>query len=65
MKFFLLSKTVWFNIATTLAAVTVYMASQPAFETWIPWLTIASGIINIVLRIWFTDNKPLGFSTKK
>lgn len=53
-----LSKTVIFNALTTLAAVLSFLPTVsnliPADA--IPFLLGAVGVVNIVLRIWFTDN---------
>lgn len=60
-----LSKTVIFNALTTLAAVLSFLPTVsnliPAEA--IPLLLGAVGVVNIILRIWFTDSavtKPLG-----
>lgn len=59
------SKTVIFNAITTLVAVLSFLPSVsnliPAEA--LPYLLAGVGVLNIVLRIWFTDSavtKPLG-----
>lgn len=59
------SKTVIFNALTTLAAILSFLPTVsnliPAQA--LPYLLAGVGVVNIVLRIWFTDSpvsKPLG-----
>lgn len=60
-----LSKTVIFNALTTLAAILSFLptVSNLIPPEAIPALLGLVGIVNIIIRIWFTDNavtKPLG-----
>jgi hypothetical protein len=61
MKPWYLSKTVWANVAATLTALAGLAGLFPPEVA--PWLMTAAAVINIVLRIWFTDTgieKPQG-----
>lgn len=56
MKPWYVSKTVWVNVVAT--AVSLYSLFQvttvfPADA--LPWFGLAVGILNIILRVWFTD----------
>lgn len=57
VKAFYLSKTVWVNIILTALAI-IDLASQSPFITpeILPWLVFGAGVLNLVLRIWFTDS---------
>lgn len=59
------SKTVIFNAITTIVAVLTFLPSVSDLvpENALKYLLAGVGVLNIVLRIWFTDNpvtKPLG-----
>lgn len=55
MKKWYQSKTVWFNIVTTIVGVVTFLQGQPTFAEFAPWLVLVAGIGNLILRIWFTD----------
>jgi hypothetical protein len=53
-KFFYLSKTVWLNVVlTAIGAVALLTDAVPA--EYKPYVILAGGILNVVLRVWFTD----------
>lgn len=60
-----LSKTVWFNAITTLVAILTLIPQVAGVlpDEYLKYVLLAVGALNVVLRIWFTDNavtKPLG-----
>lgn len=55
MLYVLKSKTVWFNIVTTIVGIVSFMISQPAYQNILPWLALINAAGNIILRIWFTS----------
>lgn len=52
------SKTVWFNIITTLVAALTFLPTVsdllPAEA--LPYLLGFVGVLNVILRVWFTDS---------
>ena len=51
-----LSKTVWVNIITTLIAVLTLLTEGTLLPAGaLPWVLSVVGVLNVVLRIWFTD----------
>lgn len=52
------SKTIWLNIVTLLVGVIAISQGMPQFQEFAPWLVFISGVLNLVLRIFFT-NAPL------
>ena len=48
------SKTVWFNIITTVAAI-LDLANKQAPASLAPWILFGTGIVNVILRIWFVS----------
>ena len=64
MKPWYLSKTIWTNIALTIAGLGVLVGSTTSIPTNIAVnidtaLAIAGGLVNLALRVWFTD-QPIG-----
>ena len=58
MKKWYESKTTWLNIVTTLIAIVVMVREQiPVPEEYVWILVLVTGILNIVLRVWFTDTE--------
>lgn len=60
-----LSKTVIFNAITTLVAILTLIPQVAGVlpDEYLKYVLLAVGALNVVLRIWFTDNavtKPLG-----
>jgi len=54
------SKTVWLNAVATLVAIYSLLQVTPVFPTaYLPYLGLAVGVLNVVIRIWFTDT-PIG-----
>ena len=47
------SKVVWLNILTTLAAFLDLLDKQVPVQV-APYILLGSGLVNIILRIWFT-----------
>ena len=47
------SKVVWLNIFTTLAAFLDLLDKQVPVQV-APYILLGSGLVNIILRIWFT-----------
>lgn len=59
------SKTVWFNFLTSLVAILTLVPQVAGVvpDEYLKYILLAVGVLNIILRIWFTDNpltKPLG-----
>lgn len=51
-----LSKTFWLNLITALVMVLDLMQQQPFIPPqYLPWILFAVGVLNVVLRVWFTD----------
>ena len=51
------SKTVWVNVIVMIVGVlTILQTSQTLVpSTWLPYFALVVGILNVVLRVWFTD----------
>lgn len=65
MKSVLESKVVWINaILTVLAFLDLVSASPVVPPAWLPYIAIGSGLLNIVLRIWFTSGTINSFLPK-
>lgn len=63
-------KSVWLNVITTVVAVLTFIptVSNLIPDAALPYLLAAVGVLNIILRIWFTDSpvtKPLGIGSKE
>lgn len=55
-KSFYLSKIVWLNVLTTVVAVLTLLQDNPLIPPEAqPYVLAAVGIVNVVLRVWFTD----------
>jgi hypothetical protein len=56
MKAWYESKVVWVNLVATIAAV-VDIVTQGALipGAWVPYLSAFVAVLNVVLRVWFTD----------
>lgn len=51
-----LSKTVWLNVITTLIAVLTLMTEGNLVPPeYVPWILMVVGILNVILRVWFTE----------
>lgn len=63
-KPFYFSKTVWLNVITTIiGALTLFPGKVPTeYE---PYILLAVGILNVVLRVWFTDSPVTAGPVKK
>lgn len=56
VKNFWESKTFWLNIITAIIMVLDLLVQQPFIPpNLLPFIAFAVGVLNIVLRIWFTD----------
>ena len=55
MKKWYSSKTVWFNLLTTLVLVAQLVGEQ--FQEYLPVTVLIAGLGNILLRVWFTDSE--------
>lgn len=49
------SKTVWLNIVTLLIGVIALSQGMPQFQEFAPWLVFINGVLNLILRIFFTS----------
>jgi len=50
------SKTFWLNLLTALVLIADLLVQQPFIPTaWLPFIATVVGILNVVLRVWFTD----------
>jgi hypothetical protein len=59
MKSWYESKTVWVNVITTVLAVLALLPEGGLVPPQaVPYILLVDGILNVVLRIWFTD-KPV------
>jgi hypothetical protein len=59
MKSVLESKVVWVNtILSALAFIDLVSASPVVPAEFLPYIALGSGLLNVVLRIWFTT-KPV------
>jgi len=54
-KPFYFSKTVWLNIILTLIGA-LALATDTIPTEYKPWAILAGGVLNVVLRVWFTDS---------
>ena len=54
MKNITLSKTVWFNVLYTVAEIALMLQDVMPPE-YMPYAVAIQGIVNIVLRVWFTS----------
>lgn len=56
-KPFYFSKTVWLNVITTIVAALTFLPTVGGLipEAALPYLLGAVGILNIILRVWFTE----------
>lgn len=62
-KAFYLSKTFWVNLITTVIALLTILPEQPVIPPeWQPYILLAVGILNVVLR--FLTNQPISLSRK-
>jgi hypothetical protein len=51
------SKVIWTNVVATLVAIYSLMQVTPLFPAnWLPYFGIVVGVLNIILRYWFTDS---------
>lgn len=65
MKSALESKVVWINaILTVLAFLDLVSTSPVVPPSWLPYIAVGSGLLNIVLRIWFTSGTINSFLPK-
>ena len=58
MKSILSSKAVWLNFITLLLGVLAMAQGLEMFQDLAPWLVFISGVLNLVLRVFFTS-KPV------
>lgn len=54
-KSILASKTVWLNVVSLAIGIIALLQSQPQFDHIAPYLVLANGIGNLILRIFFTS----------
>lgn len=60
-KAIVVSKIVWVNIIMTVLAVLDMLSTTPIVPPeYLPYLAAFAGVLNIVLRIWFTDSTLQG-----
>lgn len=52
-KSWLNSKTVWFNLITTVLALLSLVEVQEFLD--VKWIALINGFGNIILRVWFTN----------
>jgi hypothetical protein len=65
MKKLLGSKTVWLNVVTLFIGIVALSQGMPEFEQYAPWLVFVSGILNLILRVFFTSTPITTFAAKK
>ena len=57
------SKVVWVNVISALLMVFDLLVKQPFIPTsYLPYIAFAVGVLNVILRVWFTDS---GISSSK
>ncbi len=57
IKYYLTSKTLWFNLIITLVeGAAFFEASGVLSQASLPWLMSIQGVGNVLLRVWFTDS---------
>jgi hypothetical protein len=50
------SKTFWLNLLTALVMIADLLVQQPFIPpAYLPFIATLVGILNVVLRVWFTD----------
>lgn len=54
-KSIVVSKTVWVNVIMLLLGTIALTQGMAQFEKFGPWLLFGSGILNLVLRVFFTS----------
>jgi len=60
-KAILVSKTVWFNLITMLIMIFSYLQESPIVPPeFQPFVIFGVGLLNLILRIWFTDTTLKG-----
>lgn len=52
------SKTFWLNAITAAIAVLLILSQSPTFTDYGEWLFLAQSILNVILRVFFT-NQPV------
>ena len=52
------SKTVILNLITLFIGIITLSQGMPQFQEFAPWLVFVSGVLNLVLRVFFTS-KPI------
>lgn len=52
------SKTVWFNVLSSTLTI-LGLATNQVPATWMPWILLIQGFINVILRVFFTS-QPIG-----
>lgn len=55
MKSIFQSKTVWLNLLTLLVGVVTLAQGMSEFIAYAPYLVFANGVLNLILRIFFTS----------
>jgi len=57
----LVSKTFWVNLIGTLISILALVQDSPLVPPEaLPWVALVVGVLNLVLRIWFTDAPIVG-----
>ena len=54
-KFVALSKMTWVNTFVTVLGI-LALLNQVVPPEWNPWIIFATGVVNVILRVWFTDS---------
>lgn len=55
-----LSGTIWLNVLATLIALYSLFQTTPIFPSaWLPYFGLLIGVLNIVIRVWFTSGATL------
>lgn len=65
MKKIISSKAVWLNVVTLLIGVVALSQGMPEFEKFAPWLVFISGVLNLILRVFFTNAPITTYAAKK
>lgn len=58
------SKAVWLNVVTLLIGVISLSQGMPQFQEFAPWLVFINGVLNLILRIFFTSQPITQYAAK-
>lgn len=66
MKSWYQSKTLWLNVITALVMILDLLSKQPFIPPqYVPIVLFAVAMLNVILRVWFTDTGIASSATRK